>query len=80
MIDRLHRCNGSALTLHSTFEGLTLAERVGMFLATLELVRIRKVTVQQDEQSDAILISLLVEDEIVTGDESNSEARSLPEA
>ncbi|MBT4530176.1 MAG: segregation/condensation protein A [Phycisphaerae bacterium] len=80
LIDRLHRCNGSALTLHSTFEGLTLAERVGMFLATLELVRIRKVTVQQDEQSDAILISLLVEDETVTGDESNSEARSLPEA
>jgi segregation and condensation protein A len=71
IIDRLGRLGGKPLSLHSTFEGLALAERIGMFLATLELVRVRKVTVRQDEHSDAILISL-IEDE-VTAFESNSE-------
>ena len=71
LLERLHQKGGAQLSLHSTFEGLGLAERIGMFLATLELVRMRKVTVLQDENSDEIMI-LLLQDEEAT-DELNSE-------
>ncbi len=47
--------------LHETFKGLPLAERVGMFLATLELTRLRKITVQQDDISGDIVIVLFEE-------------------
>ncbi len=71
LVDRLTRNTGKQLTLQSTFEGLTIPERVGMFLATLELVRLRRVTVQQDDQLGSITISLIEEE--VTNDELNVE-------
>ncbi len=69
LVDRLARSSEKHITLQSTFEGLTLPERVGMFLATLELVRLRRITVQQDDQLGSITISLLKEE--VTNDELN---------
>lgn len=61
LIDRLNRNSEKKITLESTFAGLSLSERVGMFLATLELVRIRKVTVQQDVGENSIVLILLNE-------------------
>ncbi len=69
LVDRLARSSEKHITLQSTFEGLTLPERVGMFLAALELVRLRRITVQQDDQLGSITISLLKEE--VTNDELN---------
>jgi segregation and condensation protein A len=59
LLDRLSRSNDGTITLHSTFDGLKAAERVGMFLATLELVRIGKVTVAQDSPWCEITIAQL---------------------
>jgi len=59
LLDRLSRSNDGTITLNSTFDGLKAAERVGMFLATLELVRMGKVTVAQDSQWGEITIEQL---------------------
>jgi segregation and condensation protein A len=72
LIDRLSRNSEKQLTLQDTFDGLTFPERVGMFLATLELVRLRRVTVLQEEFSGSIVLSLL--EDAVMDDESNAKA------
>ena len=59
LLDRLERSNDGTITLNSTFYGLKATERVGMFLATLELVRIGRVRVTQESQWSEILISQL---------------------
>ena len=59
LLDRLHRAEQRQLTLQSAFDGLALSERVGMFLATLELVRLRRVSVQQDDVDGQIIIELM---------------------
>ena len=56
LLDRLSRSNVGSISLSSTFDGLKATERVGMFLATLELVRVGKVTVMQDLQWGEITI------------------------
>jgi len=71
LLDRLARNAKKQITLQATFEGLALPERVGMFLATLELVRLRQVTVHQDDTLGSILVSLIEED--ITDDELNVE-------
>jgi segregation and condensation protein A len=71
LIDRLQRNAEKKITLQSTFDGLLLAERVGMFLATLELVRLRQVSVFQEGADGSIMISLI--DQSVTSDELSSE-------
>ena len=58
LLDRLKRSPDGTITLNSTFEGLKAAERMGMFLATLELVRVGTVTVFQETQWSAITISI----------------------
>jgi len=59
LLDQLRRADQHQITLHSTFRGRSMSERVGMFLATLELVRLRLVTVQQDLRDGDIVIALL---------------------
>ncbi len=59
LIDRLQREPSRALTLQSTFEGLAQADRIGMFLATLELVRTCRVAVRQDTAWGEIHIELI---------------------
>ena len=71
LIDRLSRSEDNQIALQSTFKGLSLSERVGMFLAALELVRLRRITVHQDVDVDEIIIELL--DDVVTDDELNDE-------
>ena len=56
ILDRLNRSHARKLTLQETFQGMQLQERIGMFLATLELVRLRKITIVQDDHFDSIII------------------------
>lgn len=58
LLDRLKRSTDGTIALNSTFEGLKAAERVGMFLATLELVRVGTVTIFQESQWSEITISM----------------------
>ena len=67
LLQQLSQTNEKKLTLQTAFQGLSLTERVGMFLATLELVRIRRITVQQDDHQGHIMIALL-EDVIIDGE------------
>ena len=67
LLQQLSQTNEKKLTLQTAFQGLSLTERVGMFLATLELVRIRRITVQQDDYQGHIMIALL-EDVIIDGE------------
>jgi segregation and condensation protein A len=57
LIDRLLRTEDHRLTLQEAFKGGTSGKRIGLFLATLELVRLRRVTVTQPEiDSDIELV------------------------
>jgi len=48
LVDRLQRRAGQALTLQDAFAGQLPAQRLGMFLAVLELVRCERVCFEQD--------------------------------
>jgi segregation and condensation protein A len=57
LMDRLSRSAERRLTLQEAFEGANAGARIGLFLATLELVRLRRVTVVQDSiDSDIVLV------------------------
>jgi len=58
LIDRLSRAPQHRLTLQEAFEGATSSKRIGLFLATLELTRQRRVTVAQPEIDSAIELVL----------------------
>jgi len=58
LIDRLMRSESRSLTLQEAFEGATAGKRIGLFLATLELTRQRRVTVVQNEIDSAIELVL----------------------
>ena len=65
LLDRLHREQAGRLILQNVFRDLTetgTGGRIGLFLATLELVRLRQVTVIQDD-IDAEIELVLQEDE-----------------
>ncbi len=65
LLDRLSRKSDHTLALQSTYEGLSVTERVGMFLAVLELVRQRRITVHQDLGMSDIVIELCSDNVIV---------------
>lgn len=58
LLDRLQRSAEGRLTLQDAFEGCQRVQRIGLFLATLELVRLRKVRVQQENLLADVLIEL----------------------
>jgi len=58
LVDRLGRAQSHRLTLGSVFEGRSHGERIGLFLALLELVRQGRVHVRQDNLDDAIDVTL----------------------
>jgi len=62
LVDRLERSGARRLTLQEAFAGAPLVHRVGMFLATLELVRSRRVDVIQDDIDAPI--ELVLRDEV----------------
>jgi segregation and condensation protein A len=61
LVDRLNRIEAHRLTLGSVFEGRTHSERIGLFLALLELVRQGRVRVRQDDLDDEIDVTLAEE-------------------
>lgn len=58
LVDRLTRSDTHRLVLTSVFEGRSHSERIGLFLALLELVRQGRVQVRQDNLDDAIDVTL----------------------
>lgn len=59
ILDRLTREPSQSLTLHELFQGRTKkSEMIGLFLATLELIRQKKVTISQPETLGPIQILL----------------------
>jgi segregation and condensation protein A len=59
ILDRLARESPSGeMALLRVFEGRTRGEMVGMFIATLELVRQRRVRVRQETPGDPVLLCL----------------------
>ncbi|MAI67961.1 MAG: hypothetical protein CMJ26_08830 [Phycisphaerae bacterium] len=79
LLERLQLSTLSQLPLSSTFEGLTAPERVGMFLATLELVRMRRVTITQSEDTSGEIILKLL-DEALALDFDATSSRDEPSA
>ncbi len=68
LLDRLGRTPDGRLTLQETFEGCRRPQRLGLFLATLELVRLRRIDVSQDD----LLAEIAVE---MRGDEEGTKPR-----
>lgn len=67
LLDRLRRTEAHRLTLQSVFAGQAPIQRVGLFLATLELARTRTIRVEQEEIDAAIEIQLRDEEEAEAG-------------
>lgn len=67
LVDRLERTGTHRLTLQAAFDGAPLVHRVGMFLATLELVRNRRVDVIQND-IDAPIELVLRDEAAADGD------------
>ena len=58
LVDRLARSDGRRMTLQGIFAGRSRLDRIGLFLALLELAREQRVRVRQDRAEDAIEIEL----------------------
>lgn len=58
LLDLLGRAQAKQLSLRAVFEGRSRGEMVGLFIAVLELVRQRKVTVRQGHPAEEIWVSL----------------------
>ena len=74
LLDRLERSAKHRLTLQEAFEGANILERIGLFLATLELVRLRRMTVIQDAIDSPIELILNEDPEevlVIESDEIN---------
>ena len=70
LLDRLGRADDRRLTLQETFDGCPTGQRLGLFLAALELVRLRRIDVRQEELFAAILVELREEEEEEPGGSS----------
>ena len=57
------------MTLQESFEGQLPVQRVGLFLAMLELTRLRKIVIKQDELLSDIAIELNVDEEAAEPEE-----------
>ncbi|MCG3138746.1 MAG: Segregation and condensation protein A [Phycisphaerae bacterium] len=58
ILDRLQRLGGS-LAFLDIFSGCNRAQVIGLFLATLELIRSKRIRVEQDHTAASILLHLL---------------------
>jgi segregation and condensation protein A len=83
IVDRLERLDpetGGQLRFRQLFEGRNKGEVIGLFLATLELVRERKITVEIDEDGMDVRISLRPESERDEHLDDDSSSQTRPEA
>ena len=58
LLDRLTRSTERRITLQEAFEGKSRGQRIGLFLAMLELTRVRRIVVRQDEILSPIVVVL----------------------
>lgn len=58
IVDRIARAERGCITLQEAFRGRTRGEVIGLFLATLELVKQRRVKVRQDDLRGEIVLEL----------------------
>ena len=58
LVDRLSRAPGKRITLQEAWLGRSRGDVIGLFLATLELVRQRRVTAVQDDIHGEIMLEL----------------------
>lgn len=58
LLDRLKRSEDRRVSLQRAWQGRTRADVIGLFLATLELVRRRRITVVQDDPDSEIMLAL----------------------
>ncbi len=58
LMDRLSRAAGTQLALATVFEGRTRSERIGLFLAVLELMRQGRLSASQDDLDGPIALEL----------------------
>jgi len=63
LLDRLSRDEQHSLTLQSAFEGQKPMQRIGLFMAMLELIRMRRILVEQDSIDGDITVSLRASDD-----------------
>lgn len=61
LLDQLTRMREGKMTLQQSYAGKTCAQRIGFFLAVLELVRQRRILVRQDDIHTDIEVELLDE-------------------
>lgn len=80
ILDRLERESPTGeLPLVRIFEGRSRGEMVGMFIATLELVRQRRLRVRQEAPGDPVLLCLApAEDSLIVPADSPEGARGDP--
>lgn len=71
LLDRLGHADAGRIALQSAFAGRTPMQRAGLFIATLELTRQRRITVEQDDIDADIAIVLRGDDEEVLHIESD---------
>lgn len=71
LVDRLQRRHGTAVDLLEIFEGCSVGQRVGLFLATLELVRRGQVRIDQEGEGP-ILLELRDDAEVFEYDEDDT--------
>lgn len=64
LVDQLTRRNGEPLTLQDIFAGRSAGHRLGLFLATLELVRMHRVDFLQEDDGP-IRLSLRSEEDVI---------------
>lgn len=74
LLDRLTRSTEHVLRLQDIFEGYTSGQRVGLFLATLELTRLRRVRVRQDDLDSPIEVTLVTDSSGEAPNDAPSEA------
>ena len=82
LMDRLTRRHGEPLTLQDVFAGQNASHRVGLFLATLELIRTRRVDFLQEDEGP---IRLTVrptdewEEDVPIGEEAEGFSETSPD-
>lgn len=74
LLDRLTRSQSHELKLQDVFEGHSSGQRVGLFLATLELTRLRRIRIRQDSLEEPIVVTLVNEADASAAATTSAEA------
>ena len=76
LVDRLSRSTDRRMTLQSIFEGRSRMDRIGLFLALLELAREQRVRVRQEKPGDAIELEL--RDSVSVPNQASASSNAAP--